>query len=199
MADQIGAGLIDADSTTTRAHTVFAAPPQAHGDYAKPCVAKTRQEGETPKPSSTTSHAVPLPRIPHSLMPSSSSMPEEPSYSIPPVPIIAEWQAAPALPVAPLQPLVPLLPGREALSQPQPSEEAVLESVENEALLPQDSEQQRKGRRQTSHQSQVWEAHKNRIRRLYLDEGKTLVEVVDIMSREHNFNARYIVHTFSTE
>jgi hypothetical protein len=37
--------------------------------------------------------------------------------------------------------------------------------------------------------SQEWSSQRARIKKLYLEEGKTLKEVMHIMSRDHNFRA----------
>lgn len=37
--------------------------------------------------------------------------------------------------------------------------------------------------------SNSWETHMPRIRQLYMDEGKTLKEVMEIMKAEHGFTA----------
>lgn len=39
---------------------------------------------------------------------------------------------------------------------------------------------------------QLWTEYKETIRRLYMDEGKTLKEIIDVMEMQHNFKASYV-------
>lgn len=52
------------------------------------------------------------------------------------------------------------------------------------AAPPQTSAVQRRGKRDS-----VWEAHKATIKVLYIDEGRSLKEVVEIMKNKHGFEA----------
>jgi len=51
--------------------------------------------------------------------------------------------------------------------------------------------------RQHRHTDEEWEKHEQKIKRLYLDEGKSLKEVKKIMSREHDFNPSYVSASLS--
>jgi Clr5 domain len=42
------------------------------------------------------------------------------------------------------------------------------------------------------HSALQWEEHKAHIRKLYIDESRTLDEVVQIMRLQHDFLARYL-------
>ena len=46
------------------------------------------------------------------------------------------------------------------------------------------------------HSASQWEKQKPHIRKLYIDESKTLDEVVDIMKVQHDFLARYLAVSF---
>jgi hypothetical protein len=41
------------------------------------------------------------------------------------------------------------------------------------------------------HSEELWEEHKETIRRLYLDENMTIVSLIETMARQHGFRATY--------
>jgi len=49
--------------------------------------------------------------------------------------------------------------------------------------------EKRPGSRRALHSPQVWDSHKSTIKRLYIDEGKPLREVMRAMQEQHNFKA----------
>ena len=53
--------------------------------------------------------------------------------------------------------------------------------------------------RQHRHTDEEWERYEQKIKRLYIDEGKALREVKKIMAREHDFNPSYVSVSLSLE
>ncbi|KAI1352567.1 hypothetical protein F5Y01DRAFT_91915 [Xylaria sp. FL0043] len=106
-------------------------------------------------------------------------------------------QRSPALPSPVLTPPATLSPqsAQSPPAQTPPTQPAVIRSHELEPVKPTPTQMQSVFSSQTGeayrsqqHTSQVWESHKDEIRRLYLDENRPLKEVMAIM-RQRGFRA----------